>query len=391
MASDQQKFMDLTGADESTANALISAASGDLERALALHFDTTADMENESTPAAGVAATAPAAPPALPAESAESLVGDILSHARQEEGEDKPSSSTWGGSGRTLGGSDAEPSSTGVADAASLPVDSAIPERRNPKKVRVIFWSDGFTVEDVTAEEEAAAAAALAEKNAPRRTGVVGLGSSRELDMPQMPKIPELRPYEDNSEFMEDLKQGVPPLEFRETDLSSGTPRPRPVDIMLGDMRPQAYPAEALKRMMPQVAQQAAPKKATMRAFTGQGRTLADEVPAATSGAAASTLASGTSESWQTAERIPPTVDAEAPTTEVQVRLAGSPPQRFKLNKKHTVADLKCLVELALANAGHAPRAYVLSAGFPPKPLSDDEATLEAAGLLSAAVSHRWT
>ena len=47
---------------------------------------------------------------------------------------------------------------------------------------------------------------------------------------------------------MRDLQASVPPKEFRELDLSTGTPRPRPVDIMLGDMRPQAYPAELVKR-----------------------------------------------------------------------------------------------------------------------------------------------
>ena len=52
------------------------------------------------------------------------------------------------------------------------------------------------------------------------------------------PELPELRRYEENKEFMEHLKRGVPPVELREFDLSSGAPLPRPVDIALGDMRP---------------------------------------------------------------------------------------------------------------------------------------------------------
>ena len=74
----------------------------------------------------------------------------------------------------------------------------------------------------------------------------------------------------------------------------------------------------------------------------------------------------------------------------VQVRLASGGARKFKLNRSHTVADLKVLVEKALTNAGTTPRAYVLAAGFPPRPLADNDATLEAAGLAGAAVTQRW-
>ena len=79
-----------------------------------------------------------------------------------------------------------------------------------------------------------------------------------------MPKLPELRKYEDNPTFMKDLQQSIPPQEFRELDLSTGVPRPRPVDILLGDMRPQPYPAELVRRqnMMQQAA--AAPPPRTL-------------------------------------------------------------------------------------------------------------------------------
>ena len=65
----------------------------------------------------------------------------------------------------------------------------------------VIFWADGFTVEDVTAEEAAAAAAAKAPP-APRRTGLATLGSEASRGGgPPMPKLPELRKYEDKSVY----------------------------------------------------------------------------------------------------------------------------------------------------------------------------------------------
>lgn len=159
-------------------------------------------------------------------------------------------------------------------------------------------------------------------------------------------------------------------------------PQPRPVDIMLADMRSQPYPAEALRRMAPST--KAAPPQKQMQAFSGQGRTLGESSAAPPADAVASGL-----EAWPSAASPPPAVDPAAPTTEVQLRISGSPPQRLKLNHTHTVADLKSLVERALEAAGHAPHGYVLAAGFPPKPLTDDSATLESAGLLNASVIHR--
>ena len=82
-------------------------------------------------------------------------------------------------------------------------------------------------------------------------------------------------------------------------------------------------------------------------------------------------------------------MDEAGATTSVQVRVSGSA-HRFTLNTSHCVADLKTLIEAQLSAAGEAPRPYVLAAGFPPKPLADESATIEAAGLIGAAVTLRW-
>lgn len=411
--ADVGKFVEITGADEARAKAMLDAAKGDMDAALALHYDVhEGDDDDAPMPAAAAADEEAAATPALPAESTADLVGGILSNARQEgEGEPKPNTWSGAGSGRALGSSTAAAPAADEGEAGQpAPVDDPMAaelppmDRSNAKKVRVIFWADGFTVEDVTAEEAAAAAAAKAPPP-PRRTGVASIRDSAPsgpgAGMP-MPKLPELRKYEDEKEFMSDLQQSIPPKEFRELDLSTGTPRPRPVDIMLGDMRPQAYPADLAKRQnmmppMPQIGGQA--KKSSFAAFSGSGQTLgggggeassSSSAGAASSSAAeAATSSSGGGGEWSQGGRAPPTVD-EASATTLQVRLASGPPQRFKLNKTHTVADLKALVEQALAGAGEAARPYVLAAGFPPKPLSDDAATIEAAGLVGAAVTQRW-
>ena len=329
--------------------------------------------------------------PTLPQENdAGDAVSDILKNVKAAE---EPTSS-FAGAGRTLGSSSSS-SAAATDDAAAADSEEGaptqMPDRSNARKIRVIFWADGFTVEDITAEEEAAAAATRAPA-APRRTGLATLSSERARTDQPTPKLPDLRKYEENEQFMADLKRSIPPAEFRELDLSSGVPRPRPVDIMLGDMRPRAYPHELVARQnaMKGVAASAkATSLASHTPFSGEGRTLGGGDDAAASSAEPSAPVGGES-GWAYATREAPTIDESAPLTDVQVRMPGTV-KRFRLNRTHTVADLKALVESTLAASGEAPRKYVLSSGFPPKPLTDDEATMDAAGLLNAAVTHRWS
>ena len=476
MSTPLDQFVAVTGADREVGEQLLAACNNDVEAAVELFFDKAAaeagDDDDDDDDAAPMEAEADssAGPARLPSKAVD-LVGSILDNARKET---EPEARKFSGSGRALGSSADPPAdeaasaaaATAAAAAAAAQAAGGAPEaeRHNPKKVRIFFWADGFTVEDTT-EEEAAAAPVPA---GPRRTGIATLGSSRG-PAPPMPKLPELRKYEDNKEFMEDLKRGIPPVEFREMDLTSGVPvrsraarsglggccspqrglkpppaarspspaatppqRPRPVDIMLGDMRPQPFPAEAAAKLAAMAAKEAATKpapKPTVAAFSGQGYTLAGP-PAPPGDADVPTPAADVA--WPTADRptpevLPPArascdahvhapprhtarpgeppraprrdqacrgpaqVDEAAPTTVVQVRLAGKPPARLRLNVSQTVGDLKVLVERKLSEAGEMPRGYVLSSGFPPKPLLDDAATLEAAGLLNAAVSHRWS
>ena len=395
-----QEFMSITGASAEVAGASLASCNNDLEQAVAAHFDSAASTDDAAMDDAAVdedAPAAPAAPAAVlppPLDNSADLVKSILDGAAKPQ--DEPPS--WSTGGRALGSAAADDEPAAAPDAAP-----AAAERANPKKVRVIFWADGFTVEDV-GDEEAEAAQAAAAPAAPRRTGLATLGSAadRAADRPQMPKLPPLRKYEDNVKFMEDLKKGIPPLELREIDLSTGAPRARPVDIMLGDLRPAPYPAEAAKR---QAAMSAAPAPtATLLAFGGAGQTLGGPPAAATSASseasgAGSAAATGTwerasldapqarqpcrrmrmraarvpgaAEPLQILSRVPrlphprpphprlphprPTparaqVDLGAPTTDVQVRLAGGevPPQRLKLNRTHTVTDLLTLLEHTL-------------------------------------------
>ena len=220
-----QEFMSITGASAEVAGASLASCNNDLEQAVAAYFDSSAaSTDATAMDDAADDEDAPAAPAAVlppPLDNSADLVKSILDGAAKPQ--DEPPS--WSTGGRALGSAAADDEPAPAPDAAP-----AAAERANPKKVRVIFWADGFTVEDV-GDEEAEAAQAAAAPAAPRRTGLATLGSAAEraADRPQMPKLPPLRKYEDNVKFMEDLKKGIPPLELREIDLSTGTPRARPV------------------------------------------------------------------------------------------------------------------------------------------------------------------
>jgi hypothetical protein len=211
-AESTSSFMEVTGADQATAEQMMAASGNDLQAAVALFYAAETGGAAEAPDDSDDGEEEPPAP-SLPQGD---LVGDILNNARKDEpAEPQP----WSGAGRTLGSQPA---------AAGVPVDpepeAGAPEpRHNAKRVRIIFWADGFTVEDLHAEEEEAAAAAAAAPAA-RKTGIQTLGDHRAAGGASARALPELRRYEDNKQFMVDLKNGLPPSEFREIDLSSGTP-----------------------------------------------------------------------------------------------------------------------------------------------------------------------
>ena len=72
------------------------------------------------------------------------------------------------------------------------------------------------------------------------------------------------------------------------------------------------------------------------------------------------------------------------PTTTIQIKLANGKREKVILNLTHTVADLQAKVSSFQATNG---RSFTLSAGFPPKILTNASQTIEEAGLKNAAVT----
>ena len=80
-----------------------------------------------------------------------------------------------------------------------------------------------------------------------------------------------------------------------------------------------------------------------------------------------------------------PALDDGKPKTTLQVRLSNGKRARVTLNLDHTVAQLDALIR---ADHG-AEGSYQLLAGFPPAPLADPAASVEAAGLKGASVTQK--
>jgi UBX domain-containing protein 1 len=111
----------------------------------------------------------------------------------------------------------------------------------------------------------------------------------------------------------------------------------------------------------------------TFRSFSGAGNTLGGGSTATSADAAFDPA---------TLPSPPPDVDAGSPTTSIAVRLLDGNRKVVKINLNATVQDLASHLVPHVAN----PSPFRLVAGFPPTPLSDPNATIEAAGLKGAQV-----
>lgn len=80
-------------------------------------------------------------------------------------------------------------------------------------------------------------------------------------------------------------------------------------------------------------------------------------------------------------------VDDSQPTTMLQIRLADGSRLTGRFNHTHTVNSVRDYIVRARPN--FAPQEFMLLSSFPPKELTNGEATLKDAGLLNATILHR--
>ncbi|KAG8457534.1 hypothetical protein KFE25_004170 [Diacronema lutheri] len=151
----------------------------------------------------------------------------------------------------------------------------------------------------------------------------------------------------ENAQFLADINRGQVPRELE--DSSGGAD----IDVHCIDKSTEAY----------------VPPTASLHPFTGAGHTMR----------AGPGRAAGSAPARALVEPREATVDASAPTTSVQLRMADGARKVLKLNVSHTVGDLRAHVA-TLTPAG---RPFELAIAMPRHVLADDAPTLKEAGLLN--------
>ncbi|KAK9832744.1 hypothetical protein WJX81_007147 [Elliptochloris bilobata] len=147
--------------------------------------------------------------------------------------------------------------------------------------------------------------------------------------------------------------------------------------------RDQAVSVNLVRREVPYEP----PARPRYQAFQGTGRTLAgdDAGPSGsgTAGAAAAGPPASTAggQPWDG-------VEEGQPSTSIQLRLADGSRMVARFNLSHTVGDIRRFIHAARPDL---PPAYALlnATGFPPKPLPDDGATIEGAGIAGGMVTQK--
>ncbi|KAL7735968.1 hypothetical protein ACLKA6_002400 [Drosophila palustris] len=177
----------------------------------------------------------------------------------------------------------------------------------------------------------------------------------------------ELRLYDDpqNKEFLETVMRGEIPQELLEMG--------RMVNVDVEDHRHEDF-----KR-------QAAPQT-----FKGSGQKLGSPVgnivlnkdPVATAAVAPGDVAN-----QEASARDALNLNAEAPLTTLQIRLADGSRLAAQFNLTHTVSDIRRFIQTARPQ--YSDSNFVLVSSFPTRELSDDDSTIEKAGLKNAALMQR--
>ncbi|KAJ1455609.1 hypothetical protein M885DRAFT_519624 [Pelagophyceae sp. CCMP2097] len=344
-AADEAAVMAVAECGLEEARAILAENQGSVSQALASFFAGAVDEGEEDD------------------ESPQEDVADsIVSHAaRGSVNEPTAAKDAWKHvtGGARLGAGDSGDEAASAAPVAAMPPRA----RGSPEtelRVEVVFFADGFTVE----EDVAVAAAAPA----PKRAGVATLRDSAPDPKKRAP--PPLRSFgsPESKIFLSHLNRSEVPPEFRRLDAEG-----RPVRVRFGvaDARPANCPWTKRDSAQPED-----PAPAEPASFGGAGHRL-------DGGAASDDKAE--SPALAVDEGPAPIVDATQPQTTLSVKLLDGKRVKVVLNLTHTVAHLRA----HLCESGHANEPYTLLAGFPPKPLEDPLATVEAAKLAGAALQQQ--
>ena len=234
----------------------------------------------------------------------------------------------FSGTGRTLGSTAGGPEDAAASAGASAGASAAAPPSApTPETHTIVFWTNGFTVND---------------------------GPLRAYDDPA------------NIPFMQSVGKGQCPRELQPADPNT------PININLVKKESEYEP----------------PPEPKYRAFAGEGRTLGGGGGGGDGGAGSSETAAAAAAATAASPPGEWSVDESKPVASVQLRLRDGTRLVAKFNTTHTVADVRAFIATA-APAAAGDGSYTLQlAGFPPQQLTDP-ARLISDGLAGAVIIQR--
>lgn len=174
-----------------------------------------------------------------------------------------------------------------------------------------------------------------------------------------------LRTFDDPEQaaFLDDIHAGLVPRELEEPDL--GELNVNLVDRSFEDYRPPSTMSSSSNR----------------KPFEGGGYRLGESTD--TSGSASPSVHSARVP-YPDGVVQPDDLDPNAPTTQVQVRLADGTRMVTRMNTTHRIRDLRRLV--CSQRTEYADRAFVFQTVVPRRPLEEESLSLAEANLLNAVV-----
>ncbi|CAN8076851.1 unnamed protein product [Agarophyton chilense] len=360
------QFVNVTGADEPTANFFLQAANGNCDAAVSAFFESggvippsrDARRPRPERPAATSTPTAPPPthPPAPPARRGASSSGfATLNSVRADDENDDEQQGYYAGGEKS--GQIIQPRKDDTADPPASLAD-AIFERARARGPRTdeeraqfegpqSFTGAGYRLGDNNNQPQPSARPDVVGRRNVTRVLTFYANGFQVDDGP-------LRSFEDpaNESFLADVNRGVVPREMEESGVGD-------VSITLVDKKGETY-VEKKKKVVP---------------FSGGGIRLNGGTQSASA-----PVPAGSVDTASAAATV--TVDESRPLSVIQVRLSDGARLTARLNEDHTVGDLRQFVTASRPGVS----SFTLSTTFPRKVLSDDSKTIKEEQLKGAVV-----
>ncbi|KAJ3216471.1 negative regulator of the PHO system [Dinochytrium kinnereticum] len=364
------QFSAVTGAPIDVAKHFLAASANDLDAAIAAFFEKPSEDEGDDdmdeVEASNKASTSATAPAPAGSSKGKGPIRTFRDLANQMDDDDDESQNYFAGgekSGVALQGGPKE--KKGATDLVKdiLSKASRKPQEEEPeKKAKPIFAGQGFKLgsDDTPSVSIPGPEVEREQECVERRLTFWRNGFSIE-DGPLMS-------YSDpkNEEILRAINSGRAPTSLLNVEYG------QPVEVKVEHRLEEDYKPSAKK---------------PAASFSGSGHRLGGVTSGSTSGSASMPGAFPSASAVASPSVPAVTVDAAAPSTSIQVRLANGTRMVVKLNHHHTVQDLyNSIVSMHPAEAG---RNFVLQTTFPNKDLSDKAQTLKDANLLNAVVVQR--